>query len=281
MRFILIFLLLFSLNSFAQQQCESDFSAIILDEKTNAILYEKEADKLIYPASLTKVMTLYLVFEALQKKKIKLNDKIVISAHAQEISEVNKINTLHLVEGDEMRVQDAIRATVIKSMNGAAVALSEAVAGDEWSFAQKMNEKAKELGMKHTNFRNASGLHDDGQYSTAYDLARLLLAVQKDFSQYRKYFLEKSFVYNGKRFVTHNHFLADYRWATGFKTGFTSKAGFNLMATAKKNKRAISGVIAACESHEARDGFAIQAFDENFEFLGSRDYAREMRVGLR
>jgi D-alanyl-D-alanine carboxypeptidase len=281
MKVILVLLLLFSSKTFAQSQCESDFSAILLDEKTNVILYEREAGKLVYPASLTKVMTLYLVFEALQKGKIRLSDKIIISEHAQEISEVNKINTLHLKEGEEITVKKAIEASAIKSMNGAAVALAEKVAGDEWNFAQKMNEKAKKLGMNHSNFRNATGLHEDGQYSTAYDLARLLVAVQKDFKQYRKYFLKKTFVYNGKRFFTHNHFLADYQGATGFKTGFTSKAGFNLMATAKRGKRSLNGVIASCDKRESRDEYAMDIFDQNFEFLRSGAGRGEVQVVLR
>ncbi|HLD76577.1 MAG TPA: D-alanyl-D-alanine carboxypeptidase family protein [Rickettsiales bacterium] len=271
--------LLFFCHNLLAQECESRYSALVLDGKNNQVLFENRASQYVYPASLTKVMTLYLTFEALEENKLKLSDKIKISAYAEDISEVNKITTLHLKEGDEVTVLQAIRGAAVKSFNEMAVALAEKIAGNEWEFTKMMNEKARKLKMYHTNFRNASGLHEDGQYSTAYDLARLLVAAQKRFPQYKKYFEEKEFVYGEKKYLTHNHFLLGYKGATGFKTGFTSKAGYNLMASAKRDEAAILGVLVACDKFKIRDEFMGEVFDEAFLKVANRD-KNEMRVYL-
>ena len=275
--FCLIFGVFFCANV-AAKECESQYSSIIIDEKNLRIISENRAEKYIYPASLTKVMTLYLVFEALEKKQISLEQKIKISDYAQDISQVNKVTTLHLKEGDEITVEDAIKGSAIKSFNETALALAELVGGNEWNFVRMMNEKAKSLKMLHTNFRNSTGLHEDGQYSTIYDLARLLIATEKKFPQYRKYFGQKEFVYRDKKYVTHNNFLAKYEGASGFKTGFTSKAGFNLMATAKRGEHSLSAVIVGCETFMARDNYAKEIFDYSFDLMSFKDDAEEKIV---
>ncbi len=261
------------------QECKNGYAALVFHGNNKQILFENRANHYIYPASLVKVMTLYLTFEALENGKLSLEQKIKISANVQDVSRVNKITTLQLNEGDEISVLQAIRGSSVKSFNETAVALAEEIAGSEWEFVKMMNEKARKLHMNNTNFRNASGLHEDGQYSTVYDLARLLVAVEKKFPQYKKYFSEKEFIFNGKEFKTHNHFLVDYKGATGFKTGFTNKAGFNLMATAKRGEAAIGGVLVACESYKMRDDFMKEMFDRAFAQLEGED-AGEMKVYL-
>lgn len=281
MKKLVLFCLIFGCfkNAFSSE-CTTKYSAILLDQKNENILYEKRAKKIIYPASLTKIMTLYLIFEAIENNKLQLDQKVKASKYAEDISNINRITTLHLKEGQEISIRKLIRATAVKSMNGAAVMLAEALAGDEWSFAKMMNKKAKELKMFDSNFRNSTGLHEDGQYSTVYDLARLLVAIQKDFSQYRGVFSRKEIEYKGKKFISHNHFLLEYEGATGFKTGFTSIAGFNLMATAKRNNINLSGVITSCETHQIRDEFSKLMFDHGFKILNSDILKNELTVKL-
>lgn len=276
----IFFLFTFFCFNLSAKECASKYSALIFDAKNNHILFEKRADNYVYPASLTKVMMLYLVFEALENGKLHLDQKIKISAYAQDVSAVNKITSLHLREGEEISVLQAIRGSAIKSFNETALALAEAVGGDEWQFVKMMNEKAEKLQMFHTNFRNSTGFHEEGQYSTAQDMARLLIAIEKKFPQYIKYFGQKEFKYDGIDYVTHNHFLLDYKGATGFKTGFTSKAGFNLMASAKREHDEINGVLMACESFRARDKFMKEKFDEAFAYK-AEEHEEEMKIYLK
>ncbi len=288
--FILTFLVLFSGAAFAEEaavkeskeevvkECQSNYSAIVIDDKNNRIIYEHEADKIIYPASLTKVMTLYVAFEEIKKGRLKLGDRLRASGYAQDISAINKITTLKLKEGDEITVKDAMRGAAIKSFNEATVMLAERISGSEWEFAKLMNKKAKELGMKYTNFRNASGLHEPGQFTTVYDLARLMMSIRKDFPQKCKYFSEKSFVCDDRKFVTHNFFLRDYEGATGFKTGYTSIAGYNLMATAERDGKSLTAIIAACDRSETRNAYMAKIFDEAFEVVKQDDGEAEVRL---
>jgi D-alanyl-D-alanine carboxypeptidase len=164
LKLLTIFLLLPSLASAQEKGCSESYSYLIFDVETNNILSETRSEKFIYPASLVKLMTLYLTFEAIEQKKIQPLDVITISARGEEISNVNKINTLRLKEGDKITVRQAIGGVIVKSFNEAALSLAEAVAGDEWEFARKMNKKAEELGMFNTSFRNSTGLHEEGQY---------------------------------------------------------------------------------------------------------------------
>ncbi len=255
----------------AQELCESKYSALVFDDESNKIIFEKNADEIIYPASLTKVMTAYLVFEALEKKQLSLAQQLTISANAQDVGSVNKVNTLNLKEGDKISVEDALKGMLVKSFNESAEALAEAVAGDEWHFAQMMNRKAAELKMRYTNFRNASGLHEEGHYTTNYDLARLVKAVQQDFPQYRKYFSLKSFKFKGVEYKATNHVLLEYKGADGFKTGFTNAAGFNLIASAKHDNIRVTSILTGCESYKKRDEFTKNLLDEGFEMVEKND----------
>lgn len=260
-------------------ECKSNYSAIVIDDDENRIIYENKADQIIYPASLTKVMTVYLAFDELAKGNLKMNDRIVASSHAQDVSNINRITTLKIKAGETITVKEAIKAAAIKSMNEATVMLAEKISGSEWQFAKLMNRKAKKLNMKNSNFRNSSGLHESGQYSTAYDLARLLIAIRKDYPEKCKYFGEKRLICNDKTFFNHNFFLRDYEGATGFKTGYTSIAGYNLMATVTRDGKSLTAIIAACDTSTSRNKYMAEIFDKAFKVVGKED--GEIKVYLR
>jgi D-alanyl-D-alanine carboxypeptidase len=224
------------------------------------------------------MMTLYLTFEALEQGKISPETVLKFSARGEEISKVNKINRLPIVEGDEITVREAIRAVIVKSFNEAAVALAEAVSGNEWEFARKMNKKARELGMINSSFRNSSGLHEEGQYTTSYDLARLAAALQKDFPTYYHLFALKEFEYRGTKYETHNHVLVNYQGAEGMKTGFTNAAGYNLVAAAKKNDARVTSILLGCESYRKRDEMTKKLLDEAFANMAKNPNSSSARL---
>ena len=254
------------------QDCDSKNSYVVFEEKNRNILLEKNADERIYPASLVKLMTLYLAFEAIENKKINLNRAIKISKRAEEVSRVNKVNTLHLHEHQSISVREAILAIIVRSFNEAAIALAEAVANDEWQFVRLMNKKAQELGMYNTSFRNASGLHEVSQYTTAKDLARLAVAIKTDFPDYYHLFSLKTFKFNKQKYKTHNHILEEYRGAEGLKTGFTNASGFNLIASALKGKVRVISVLIGCPSASKREAFTKKLLNRAFEKIPHQVY---------
>jgi D-alanyl-D-alanine carboxypeptidase len=297
--FSLIFLLLFTANQafagVAIAGCGNVYSQLVFDAKTQNILSETRSDKIAYPASLTKLMTLYLTFEALKAGKIKLDDEIIVSQRGEEISAINRNTTLHLKEGDKITVEQAIKGSIVKSFNEASVSLAERVAGDEWQFVRMMNDKAFALGMFNTSFRNSTGFHEDGQYTTAYDLARLTIALRRDFPRYYPLFALRTFEYKGRKFQTHNHVLLEYKGAEGMKTGYTKAAGFNLISSAVKKpfekkstkksrkkdmhitnnresqeleERVIS-IVMGCPSVKSRDNFTKKLLDSGFDNIKS------------
>ncbi len=278
-RLLAIFLLLnlASLNQAwaSNQYCGRDSVALVYDADSGNILFEKDSDKVSYPASLVKLMTLYLAFEALDSGKIKLDQNLTVSSRGAEISRVNNGNSLHLRPGDKITVEQAIRGVVVKSFNEAAVTLGEAISGDEWDFVRKMNRAAKKLGMSNSSFRNSSGLHENGQYTTAFDLARLSYAIKTKFPHYYPVFASKSFAYSNRRYRTHNHVLLEYRGAEGMKTGFTKASGFNLVAAATRNNRQIFSIVMGCDTRKARDEFTKALLDYGFKKL---DKEEELRV---
>jgi D-alanyl-D-alanine carboxypeptidase len=283
MRFFTIF---FTINLFfsnilhaAEQGCSKVYASLVLEEKTGNILFEKRSDETVYPASLVKLMTLYLTFEALKNHQLDPEKILTVSERGEEVSRVNKGNSLHLKRGDKIMVREAILAVIVKSFNEAAVTLAETVASNEWEFAKKMNDKAQELGMIGSSFRNASGLHDEGQYTTSYDLARLALAIKRDFPKHYHLFAMKKFFYNGTEYETHNHVLVDYRGAEGLKTGFTNASGFNLITTAKQNDQRVISVLVGCSSYQQRDKFTKNLLNEAFEKLAKNE-KNEMEVKL-
>jgi len=274
MKFFIIFLLnfiLFFSNSYAKQEgCSKVYSSLVFDENSGNILHETRPDKLSYPASLVKLMTLYLTFEALEKNKIFLDEKLIVSQRGQEVAAVNKVNTLKLKEGDKITVKEAIEAVIVKSYNEAAVTLAEAVGYSEWNFVRMMNDKARDLKMYNTSFSNSTGLHEDGQYTTSYDLARLVDALIKDFPQYYHFFSLKEFKYRGTKHESHNYVLLDYKGAEGLKTGFTKMAGFNLVSAAKKKDSRVVSIVMGCQDQQVRDDFTEELLDGGFNKIAKR-----------
>ncbi|MEL6792656.1 MAG: D-alanyl-D-alanine carboxypeptidase family protein, partial [Pseudomonadota bacterium] len=205
------------------------YAALVMDARNGEVLHARSADRKLHPASLTKMMTLYLAFEAIKSGKISLDQRVRVSRHASR----QVPSKMYLKNGQRVTIRHLIRATAVKSANDAAVALAEAIGGSERAFAQMMTERARRLGMTNTQFRNASGLTATGQYSTARDMAKLGRALFYDFPQYYNLFGRKTTHAMGKTiYNTNRRLLGSYRGADGIKTGYTNAAGFNLVSSA-------------------------------------------------
>jgi D-alanyl-D-alanine carboxypeptidase len=224
-------------------------SSIVVDGNTGAVLQSSNADGLRHPASLTKIMTLYLLFERLEASKIRLDTPLRISEHAAEQSPTK----LGIRPGQTLAVEDAIKAVVTKSANDAAVAIAENLGGDEPDFAKMMTAKARALGMSRTTYVNASGLPDDDQITTAQDQALLGRAIQERFPRYYRYFSTAEFVYHGHAMRNHNHLLGVVGGVDGIKTGYTVASGFNLVTSVHRDGRYIIAVVLGGRSAGERD----------------------------
>lgn len=235
-------------------------AALVMDAYSGKILYSDNADAQCYPASLTKVMTLYLLFERLESGKIKLSTRIPISKHAANQAP----SRLGLKPGQTIRVEDAILALVTKSANDIAVAVAEYVGGSETTFASRMTSKAREIGMSRTKFMNASGLPNRAQVTTARDMATLAKRIREDFPTYYRYFSTQNFVWEGRSIRNHNHLLGRYAGVTGLKTGFTDASGFNLTAVVERDNKWLIGVVMGGKTAKARDKHMVQILDRAF-----------------
>ena len=225
------------------------YAAIVLDANSGNVLLADKADEPRHPASLTKIMTLYLLFERLDAGKIRLDTQIPFSEHAS----IQAPTKLGLKPGETIAVEDAIAAMATKSANDAAVAVAEAIGGSERDFADMMTLKAHALGMRRTVYRNASGLPNDEQVTTARDQALLGRAIQERFPRYARYFAMPSFTYRGETMRNHNHLLGHVEGMDGIKTGYTEASGFNLVASVRRNNRHIVSVVMGGSSAGARD----------------------------
>jgi D-alanyl-D-alanine carboxypeptidase len=225
------------------------YADIVLDVLSGKVLHADKADELRHPASLTKIMTLYLLFEKLEAGKLRLDSQLPVSEHAS----VQAPTKLGLKPGQTIEVEDAIRGLVTKSANDAAVTVAEAIGGSEHDFAEMMTAKAHALGMTHTIYRNASGLPNDEQVTTAHDQATLGRAIQERFPRYYKYFSTPSFTWNGETLRNHNHLLGRVEGMDGIKTGYTQASGFNLVASVRRSDRHIVSVVLGGSSAGARD----------------------------
>jgi D-alanyl-D-alanine carboxypeptidase len=223
----------------APAQANSKYAGIVIDAKTGKTLYAHDADELRYPASLTKMMTLYMVFEALEQRKIKLNTRIVFSANAAK----EPPTKLGVPAGKSISVEQAIYALVTKSANDASTAVAEHLGGSEAKFAQMMTAKARSLGMSRTTFRNAHGLPNSKQVTTARDMARLGIALREHFPRQYKYFAARSFKFGNTRLANHNRLLGTVRGVDGIKTGYTRASGFNLVSSVVDRDRSIVAVV--------------------------------------
>ena len=226
-------------------------SAIVIDAFSGKVLYSSHADAKRYPASLTKVMTLYILFEKMKKGDIELNDRVVFSRHAAGMAP----SRLGIKPGRSISVESAILALVTKSANDVAAAVGEKIAGTEYEFAKLMTKTAHRLGMKNTTYKNASGLPNRYQRTTARDQATLAKRMRLDFPQYYHFFSRKYFAYNGRRYKNHNNLLTKYhyRGTTGIKTGYTRASGFNLTATIERDDRYVIAVVMGGKTSKARD----------------------------
>jgi D-alanyl-D-alanine carboxypeptidase (penicillin-binding protein 5/6) len=228
---------------------EPRYAAIVMDAATGEILYQKRADSPRYPASITKIMTMYLAFEALATGRLHETDLMTVSPLAASQAPTK----LGLRPGDTIDVEDAMHAIAVKSANDMAVALSEKIGGSESRFAAMMTMKAQELGMTHTHFVNANGLPDSRQITSAHDIAILCRAVLRDYPQYYGYFGTESFTYRGVTMNNHNGLLGRMPGVDGFKTGFTNAAGYNLAASAVRDGRRLITVVMGGSSGASRN----------------------------
>ena len=225
------------------------YASVAVDGRTGKIVYASNENEPRYPASLTKMMTMYLLFEAIDAGRISKSGLIPISAHAASQAP----SKIGLKPGQTIDVDSAIRALAVKSANDIAVAVAEYVGGTEQQFAQQMTLKARSLGMTSTTFRNASGLHDPQQVTTAMDMARLGLSLRKNFPHHYGYFGLREFSLNGKQIKGHNKVLDMVAGANGIKTGYTRASGFNLVSSVERNGRLLVAVIMGEDSAKARD----------------------------
>jgi D-alanyl-D-alanine carboxypeptidase len=239
------------------------YSSIVIDSNTGYVLSEKDADARRYPASLSKMMTLYLVFEALENGTVTKNQRLPVSANAQ----YQEPSKLGLQEGYTIRLEDAIYGVCTRSANDAAVVLAEAVGGSEARFARMMTFKAQELGMRGTHFVNASGLHDPMQYSTARDMSILAQALIHDFPREYRYFSTPSFTYAGLVSINHNKLMQSYPGMDGIKTGYVHASGYNLVASAVHNGRRLVGVIFGGRTANSRNQAMALLLNAGFERL--------------
>jgi D-alanyl-D-alanine carboxypeptidase len=228
---------------------QPSYSSIVVDANTGKTMEQTNADSPRHPASLTKIMTLYLLFERLESGKIKLTTEMPVSAHASEQAP----SKLGLKPGETIKVETAIRAIVTKSANDVAVIVSEALGGDEASFAKMMTAKARALGMKGTTYYNASGLPNDQQYTTARDQAILGRAVHDRFPDYYRYFATRTFDFRGKSMRNHNHLLGAVTGVDGIKTGYIHDSGFNIVTSVTRGTRHIVAVVFGGTTANARD----------------------------
>ena len=214
-------------------------AALVIDANSGAVLHNEDADELRHPASLTKMMTLYLTFETIESGRLKMSDIVPISERAASVAP----SKLDLKPGDQISVADAIKAIVTKSANDIAVALAEKIGGTEANFVRLMNTRARDLGMTKTHFENPSGLPDDDHVSTARDMATLALHLMDDYPSHYHVFATHTFTYRGKSYRNHNTMLNTFAGVDGIKTGYTRASGFNLVTSAWRGQRHLIGVV--------------------------------------
>lgn len=235
--------------AFSAQAAKRTTSSIVIDAISGEVISASNADERRYPASLTKLMTLYITFSALEKGDLKFDDQLKISRFAAN----REPSRLGLTPGKTISVKDAVLALIIKSANDCASVLAEELGGSEENFAKLMTETAHNLGMKNTVFKNASGLPNRQQKTTARDMAILASAVYHHFPEYYDLFSTTKFTYNGRTYYTHNHLLKKFKGADGMKTGYTAAAGYNIVTSAERNGRRVIAVTMGHNNIKDRD----------------------------
>jgi D-alanyl-D-alanine carboxypeptidase len=235
-------------------------AAIIVDANTNRVLYSRSADELRAPASLTKIMTLYVLFAYLRAGKLTFDTDLVVTPHAAAQAPTK----LGLKPGSTIKVIDAIKGLVTKSANDAAACIGENLGGTETNFARMMTQTAHNLGMKNTTFKNASGLPAKGQLTTARDLAILAMHIMRDYPEYYGFFETRYFTYHGRRYRNHNRLLFGYKGTDGIKTGYTRASGFNLTASVQRGDKHLVGVVLGGRTGARRDAAMRALLDKHW-----------------
>jgi D-alanyl-D-alanine carboxypeptidase len=259
--FVLALITLAILGGVAPAEARPVQSSIVIDAATGEVLSASNADTSTYPASLTKMMTLYLLFEAMEDGRVELTDTITFSKYAAGQAATN----LNVDSGDRISVETAILALVVRSANDAATAIAEHLGGTEAGFARLMTNKAQMLGMARTTFRNANGLPDPKQRTTARDMATLSVALIRDFPQYYGYFKRTSFKYRGVTFRGHNKLLKTFKGYDGIKTGYIRASGFNLASSAERDGRRLVVVVLGGSSPSMRDRKVADLLSSGFK----------------
>lgn len=246
-------------------QANDKYASFVMDADTGLILHQRYADKRLHPASLTKMMTMMMVFEWMDSGKMTGNTRIRMSKHAANMVP----SKLNIPAGGSIRAKDALYALATKSANDVAVAIAEHIGGSESHFATMMTNRARNIGMSSTNFTNASGLHDPRQVSTARDMAKLARFILVRYPHYYHYFSTKQFTYRGVTYNNHNKLLGKYAGADGFKTGYVNASGFNLVASARRDGGRIIGVVFGGKTGASRNAHMVELLDAGFSRLES------------
>lgn len=247
-------------------------TAIVMDARSGEVLYSARADSPRYPASVTKVMTFYLAFEALASGKLHLNDEIVVSP----LAAAQPATKLGLRAGETISVENALHAMAVHSANDMAVAMAERIGGTESRFASMMTLKAQQLGMLNTRYVNANGLPDSRQVTSAHDIAILTRAILRDFPQYYSFFGQQEFTYRGRTMYNTNHLLGKMPGVDGLKTGFTNAAGFNLDASAMRNGHRLIAVVMGSSSSAVRNADVENLLLTGFDIMERRDRGEKL-----
>lgn len=250
------------------------YAAFVADADTGEILYSRQADTQRFPASITKVMTLYIVFEQLAAGNIRLDDRVTVSKFAAS----QKPSKLGLKPGETLTVDQAIRSLATKSANDISVALAEHVSGSADAFSRLMTKRAKELGMANSRFVNPNGLPDSRQVTTARDIYLLSRATIRDFPQYYGYYGQQQFVFGNQVLPNHNHLLRTMPGVDGIKTGYTNAAGFTLAASAVRDGRRLIAVVLGGPSRVARDSNVESLLSAGFTVLAARNRGSQIQV---
>lgn len=258
----------------AQSSDNSRYASIVVDAASGEVLFSRFADARRYPASITKVMTLYLVFEALESGKVKLTDNLTVSPRAAS----QPPSKLGLAAGQSISLDDAMKATAVRSANDMAVVLAEHIGGSEAQFTARMTAKAKELGMDQTRFTTANGLPDTRQATTARDLSILSRAVMRDFPQYYRYLGLHDWFYNGRDYRNTNGLLATGRGYDGIKTGFTNASGYNLAASSVRDGKRIITIVMGGRSTASRNAHVAELMDTGFEVQRRRGQGERIQL---
>ena len=244
----------------APASANSKYAAYVVHAHSGDVLFDRYSTKTRYPASLTKMMTLYLLFDEIEAGRLTLDSDLTVSARAAG----QPPSKLGVKKGKKIKVKTAIEALVVKSANDVAVVVAESISGTEINFAKKMTKKARQLGMSRTTFRNASGLPNRRQITTARDMATLARRLMSDHPEYWHYFSTKSFAWNGRTYRTHNSLVRSYTGADGLKTGYTRRSGYNLATTAKRGEHHLVGIVLGGRSGRTRDAHMRQILTNGF-----------------